>query len=61
MTNGGPLFSSTTSSLYMYRLAFEFGLLSKGAAAGFLLIGMNLVLAYAYIRFFRRQEKTVGI
>jgi ABC-type sugar transport system permease subunit len=45
----------------MYRLAFEFGLLSKGAAAGFLLIGMNLVLAYAYIRFFRRQEKTVGI
>ena len=61
MTNGGPLFSSTTSSLYMYRLAFEFGLLSKGATAGFLLIGMNLVLAYAYIRLFRRQEKTVAI
>jgi multiple sugar transport system permease protein len=61
MTNGGPLFSSTTSSLYMYRQAFEFGLLSKGATAGFLLIGMNLVLAYSYIRLFRRQEKTVEI
>lgn len=61
MTNGGPLFSSTTSSLYMYRLAFEFGLLSKGAAAGFLLIGMNLVLAYVYIRLFRRQEQTIEI
>jgi len=61
MTNGGPLFASTTSSLYMYRQAFEFGLLSKGAAAGFLLIGMNLVLAYSYIRLFRRQERTVEI
>lgn len=59
MTNGGPLFSSTTSSLYMYRQAFEFGLLSKGATAGLLLIGMNLVLAYAYIRLFRKEEKTV--
>jgi multiple sugar transport system permease protein len=61
MTNGGPLFSSTTSSLYMYRQAFEFGLLSKGATAGFLLIGINLVLAYSYIRLFRRREKTVEI
>jgi multiple sugar transport system permease protein len=61
MTNGGPLFSSTTSSLYMYRQAFEFGLLSKGAAAGFLLIGINLVLAYTYIRLFRRGEKRVEI
>src|SRR5437867_139666 len=59
MTHGGPLFASTTSSLYMYRQAFEFGLLSKGAAAGFLLIGMNLVLAYSYIRLFRRKERTV--
>ena len=61
MTNGGPLFSSTTSSLYMYRQAFEFGLLSKGATAGLLLIGMNLVLAYAYIRLLRKEEKTVEI
>ena len=31
MTGGGPLFASPTASLYMYRQAFEFGLLSKGA------------------------------
>lgn len=61
MTNGGPLFSSTTSSLFMYRQAFEFGLLSKGAAVGFLLIAMNLVLAYSYIKLLRSQDKTVEI
>ena len=61
MTNGGPLFSSTTSSLFMYRQAFEFGLLSKGAAVGFLLIAMNLVLAYTYIKLLSNQDKTVEI
>ena len=61
MTNGGPLFSSTTSSLFMYRQAFEFGLLSKGAAAGFLLIGINLILAYSYIRLFRTQGNKAEI
>lgn len=61
MTNGGPLFSSTTSSLFMYRQAFEFGLLSKGATVGFLLIAMNLVLAYTYIKLLRSQDKTVEI
>jgi multiple sugar transport system permease protein len=57
MTNGGPLFSSTTSSLFMYRQAFEFGLLSKGAAVGFLLIATNLVLAYSYMKLLRSQDK----
>ena len=61
MTNGGPLFSSTTSSLFMYRQAFEFGLLSKGAAVGFMLIAMNLVLAYTYIKLLSSQDKTVEI
>jgi multiple sugar transport system permease protein len=61
MTNGGPLFSSTTSSLFMYRQAFEFGLLSKGAAVGFLLIATNLVLAYSYIKLLKSQDKTVEI
>ena len=61
MTNGGPLFSSTTSALFMYRQGFEFGLLSKGAAVGFLLIAINLVLAYSYIKLLRSQEKTIEI
>jgi multiple sugar transport system permease protein len=54
MTGGGPLFSSTTTSLYMYRQAFEFGLLSKGAAAGIILILINLLVAIIYVKFLRR-------
>lgn len=54
MTGGGPLFSSTTASLYMYRQAFEFGLLSKGAAAGIILILINLAVAAIYVKFLRR-------
>jgi len=54
MTGGGPLFSSTTTSLYMYRQAFEFGLLSKGAAAGIILILINLAVAVIYVKFLRR-------
>jgi ABC-type sugar transport system permease subunit len=54
MTGGGPLFASTTASLYMYRQAFEFGLLSKGAAAGIVLITINLSVAFVYLRFLRR-------
>ena len=54
MTGGGPLFSSTTASLYMYRQAFEFGLLSKGAAAGIILILINLAVALIYVKFLRR-------
>src|SRR5918992_3213548 len=54
MTGGGPLFASTTASLYMYRQAFEFGLLSKGAATGIVLIVINLSVAFLYLRFLRR-------
>jgi ABC-type sugar transport system permease subunit len=54
MTGGGPLFSSTTASLYMYRQAFEFGLLSKGSAAGIILILINLTVAIVYVKFLRR-------
>src|SRR3954452_3574209 len=54
MTGGGPLFASTTASLYMYRQAFEFGLLSRGAAAGLILVAINLVVALIYIKLLRR-------
>ena len=54
MTGGGPLFASTTASLYMYRQAFEFGLLSKGAAAGLILTIINISVAFAYLKLLRR-------
>ena len=54
MTGGGPLFASTTTSLYMYRQAFEFGLLSKGAVTGIILIVINLSVALIYLKLLRR-------
>ena len=54
MTGGGPLFASTTASLYMYRQAFEFGLLSRGAAAGLILIIINISVAFVYLKLLKR-------
>jgi multiple sugar transport system permease protein len=53
MTGGGPMFASTTASLYMYRQAFEFGLLSKGACVGLILVVINLVVAFIYVKLLR--------
>jgi len=53
MTGGGPMFASTTASLYMYRQAFEFGLLSKGASVGLILVVINLVVAFIYVKLLR--------
>lgn len=50
MTKGGPLYSTTTVSLYMYRQAFEFGRLSAGAAVGFFLFAVNAVAAFVYVK-----------
>lgn len=57
MTGGGPLFSTTTISLYMYRQAFEFGSFSGGATIGIFLIIMNLLLTLAYIKIFNRRSE----
>ncbi|HEX5186325.1 MAG TPA: sugar ABC transporter permease [Nitrososphaeraceae archaeon] len=57
MTNGGPLFSTTTLSLYMYKQAFEFGYFSEGAAVGLLLIIMNIAVAFAYLKVFTGRNK----
>jgi ABC-type sugar transport system permease subunit len=57
MTNGGPLFSTTTMSLYMYKQAFEFGYFSEGAAVGILLIMMNIAVAFVYLRLFAGRNK----
>ena len=57
MTNGGPLFSTTTMSLYMYKQAFEFGYFSEGAAIGILLIMMNIAVAFVYLRLFAGRNK----
>jgi ABC-type sugar transport system permease subunit len=53
MTGGGPLYSTTTTSLYMYRQAFEMGHLSEGASVGFMLLIINAALAVLYARSIR--------
>ena len=55
MTGGNPLFASTPASLYMYRQAFEFGLLSKGSASGIILLSINIVVAFVYIIALKRR------
>ena len=56
MTGGNPLFASTPASLYMYRQAFEFGLLSKGSASGIILLSINIVIAFIYIIALKRRQ-----
>jgi ABC-type sugar transport system permease subunit len=55
MTGGGPLYSTTTVSLYMYRRAFQFGHLSDGAAVGLVLLCINVLVALVYIRIMRER------
>lgn len=54
MTNGGPVYATTTTSLYMYRHAFEFGSFSIGSSIGVMLFVFNLVAAAVYVYALRR-------
>lgn len=56
MTNGGPLYATTTTSLYMYRHAFEFGNFSIGSSIGVMLFVFNLVAAAVYVRMLRSPD-----
>ncbi|MEA3356724.1 MAG: sugar ABC transporter permease [Candidatus Bipolaricaulota bacterium] len=55
MTKGGPLYSTTTTSLYMYRQAFQFGELSIGSSIGVLLFIFNIIAAFVYLRTLRAE------
>ena len=50
MTKGGPVYATTTTSLYMYRYAFEFGNFSIGSSIGVMLFIFNLVAAALYLK-----------
>jgi multiple sugar transport system permease protein len=56
MTNGGPVYATTTTSLYMYRHAFEFGNFSIGSSIGVMLFIFNIVAAAMYVRLLRSSE-----
>lgn len=50
MTKGGPVYATTTTSLYMYRFAFEFGDFSIGSSIGVMLFIFNLIAAAFYLK-----------
>ena len=50
LTKGGPVYATTTTSLYMYRFAFEFGNFSVGSSLGVMLFLFNLVAAAFYLK-----------
>lgn len=50
MTGGGPSNSSEILSTYFYKIAFSYFQFGKGAAYGFILFGMALVLSLIVIR-----------
>ena len=56
MTNGGPLNATTTTSLFMYKQAFQQGKLSIGASIGFILLAINLIITFIYLRLMKEEE-----
>lgn len=50
MTSGGPSHSSEILSTYFYKIAFRQYRFGEGAAYGFILFGITLVLAFVIIR-----------
>jgi len=56
MTNGGPLNSTTTASLYMYKQAFEQGKMSLGATVGIILLAINLCISFVYLKLLRSER-----
>ena len=51
MTGGGPSHASEILSTYFYKIAFDYFQFGKGAAFGFILFGISLVLSLIVIRF----------
>ena len=56
MTNGGPLNSTTTASLFMYKQAFQQGKISIGSSTGFILLTINIMIALFYLKSMKKEE-----
>jgi len=57
MTQGGPANASQVISIFMYQIAFEKLNLGEGAAVGYMLTLISVVLGVAYVRLLNRVEK----
>ncbi len=56
MTRGGPANATLTTAMYMYKSAFEYGLLSYGAAIAIVMLVINALLAVLYFYTVGRQK-----
>ncbi|NJD27732.1 MAG: sugar ABC transporter permease [Chloroflexi bacterium] len=56
MTQGGPVYSTSTLVVYVYRVAFQQFDFGYASAVGVVWLAVLLVLALAYVRFLRRTS-----
>ncbi len=56
MTNGGPLFRTEVIAVNMYHRAFDFGRLGEGAAIATIILLINLILTFFYMRINKKKE-----
>jgi len=57
MTNGGPLFRSEVISVYLYHRAFDFGHLGEGSAVAGLILLINFILTFFYMKLNKEKSK----
>ena len=55
MTQGGPVYATTTLVIYIYRLAFEQFNLGYAAAIGVIWLLVLMLISAVYIRLIRRE------
>ena len=56
LTGGGPGRSTEIAALSVYNQIFEQFNLGQGAATAVLLVGVNLIMTFVYVRFLERDE-----
>lgn len=50
MTQGGPADATLTTAMYMYKIAFRYGLFGYGAAIALVMLAINGIMALLYVR-----------
>jgi len=55
MTGGGPVYSTTTSVIYIYRLAFEQYNMGYASAIGIFWVIVMLILSYFYVKALQKE------
>ncbi len=55
MTNGGPLYLTEVISVHLYHRAFDYGRMGEGSAVAVMILLLNLVLTFFYMRINRKK------